>query len=83
MVHDDVRAAGDENPCVISTMRPNWSARCGGTFDENPCAFLLILPPRAHTPISKCLTFGVLSRWRQNELMKGNANVLDQIAARN
>ena len=52
-MHHDVRTAGDENPYVISTMRPKWSARCGCNFDENPCAFLLSLPPQAHTPIPK------------------------------
>ena len=81
--HDDARAAGDEKPYVISTMRPNWSARCGGIFDENPCAFLLILAPRARTPTSNCLTLGGLSGWRRNGLMKGNATVFRQIAARN
>ena len=61
LVHHDVRTAGDENPYVISTMRPNWSARGGCIFDENPCAFLLVLAPRARTPTSKCLTLGGLS----------------------
>ena len=82
IVHDGVRAAGDENPYVISTMRPNLNAHCGATFDENPYAFLLILPPRAHTPISICLTLGGLSGWRRNGLMKGNQTVWGPIAAR-
>ena len=79
-MHDDVRAAGDEKPCVFSTMRPNCGARCGGTFDENPRAFLRILLPCAHTPISECLTLGGLSGWRRNLLMKGKRGLIMGLA---